>query len=120
VIKKSLMIGLRDILTNCKQESPVTVQPSQEQISMTEPVTEVVQCFDQLPILTDAEVTEVLRGLEETFSTAEVEELLRGLEETSVAGETKEETLGTKENGQHYIDDELDAVLDMNIDDYIV
>ncbi len=114
------MIGLRDILTNCKQESPVTVQPSQEQISMTEPVTEVVQCSDQLPILTDAEVTEVLRGLEETFSTAEVEELLRGLEETSVAGETKEETLGTKENGQHYIDDELDAVLDMNIDDYIV
>ncbi len=59
------MIGLRDILTNCKQEqSPVTVQPSQEQISMTEPVTEVVQCSDQLPILTDAEVTEVLRGLE--------------------------------------------------------
>ncbi len=114
------MIGLRDILTDCEQESPVTVQPSQGQISMTEPVTEVVRCSDQLPILTDAEVTEVLRGLGETFSTAEVEELLRGLEETSVAGETREETLGTKENSQHYIDDELNAVLDMNIDDYIV
>ncbi len=109
------MIGLRDILTNCEQ-----VQPSQEQIPMTEPITEVVQCSDQLPLLTDDEVTEVLRGLEETFSTAEVEELLRGLEETSVAGEIKEETSGARENGQHYVDDELDAVMNMDINDYIV
>jgi hypothetical protein len=83
---------------------------------MEHTVTEVIQCSDQLPVLTNAEVEEVLRGLEETFSAAEVEELLRGLEETSNAGETSD----TKENSRHYIDDELDAVLDMCIDDYVV
>ena len=107
------MVGLRDILTDCKQESLVAVQPLQDQLPMTE---YSVQCSDQLPALTDADVAEVLRGLEETFSAAEVEELLRGLEETSNAGETSD----TKENSRHYIDDELDAVLDMCIDDYVV
>ena len=143
VMKRTLTVGLRDILaeSGCKQESPVVkaVQPLQEELPMTEhTVTEVVQCSDQLPILTDAEVTEVLRGLEETLSTAEVEELLRGLEETfSVAevdellrgleetsntGETQntEETLDANGNSQHYVDSELDAVLNMCIDDYIV
>ena len=127
VMKRTLTVGLRDILaeSGCKQESPVVkaVQPLQEELPMTEhTVTEVVQCSDQLPILTDAEVTEVLRGLEETLSTAEVEELLRGLEETSNTGETQntEETLDVNGNSQHYVDSELDAVLNMCIDDYIV
>ncbi len=121
------MVGLKDIFAepDCKQESPVgqVVQPLQDQLPMTEHVvTEVVQCSDQLPALTDEEVAEVLRGLEETFSTAEVEELLRGLEETSNAGETPntEETSDVNGNSQHYIDNELDAVLNMCIDDYIV
>ncbi len=124
VIKKTLMVGVRDIFeeSNCKQESPVAEHPLQDQLSVTEPVTEVVQCSDQLPILTDAEVTEVLRGLKETFSTAEVEELLRGLEETSIIGETQstKETSDADGDDRHYIDNELDAVLNMIVDDYVV
>ena len=109
------MVGLRDILVGCVQ-----VQPSQEQMPTAEPIVEVIQCSDQLPILTDDEVADVLRGLEETFSTAEVEELLRGLEETSVAEEIKEETSGERESGEHYVDDELNAVMNMDVNDYIV
>ena len=138
------MVGLRDILRepDCKQEGPVdqVAQPSQYQLPVMEhtvtevmqcsdqlpvmehTVTEVIQCSDQLPVLTNAEVEEVLRGLEETFSAAEVEELLRGLEETSNAGETSntKETSDVNESSGHYIDNELDAVLNMCTDDYIV
>ena len=85
-----------------------------------EPKVEVVQCSDQLPILTNDEVADVLRGLEETFSVAEVEELLRGLEETSVAEEVNGETSGEMGSGDHYVDDELNAVMNMDVNDFIV
>ena len=97
----------------CSDQSnqlPILTQPSQEQINV-----EVVQCSDQLPMLTNDEVSDVLRGLEETFSVAEVDELLRGLEETLAAEEVKEET-----SGDHYVDDELDIVMNMDINDFIV
>ncbi len=116
------MVGLRDILRepNCEQEGSAdqATQPAQysDQLpvveqDLTDPVTvQVVQCSDQLPVLTNAEVVEVLRGLEETFSAAEVEELLGGLEETSNVDGS---------NG-HYIDDEMNSVLNMCVEDYVV
>ena len=91
-----------------------------------QPETPFAQYTDQLPVvdqaiqpenpftLTDAEVEEVLRGLEETFTAAEVEELLGGLGETS----TTDESDGTLQG--HYIDNEVDGVLDMCVEDYIV
>ena len=92
-------------VVQCSDQLPVTEQ------DLTDTVTaQMVQCSDRLPILTDAEVMEVLRGLEETFSAAEIEELLGGLEETSNVGESS----------GHYIDDEIDSVLNMCVADYVV
>jgi hypothetical protein len=123
------MVGLRDILREpiCKPEGladPVAdqaTQPAQysDQLpvvdqDLTDPVadqaTQPIQRSDQLPVLTNAEVEEVLRGLEETFSAAEVEELLRGLGETSI----------TDGSDGHYIDSEMNSVLNMCVEDYIV
>ncbi len=65
-------------------------------------------------MLTDTEVEEVLRGLEETFTDTEVEELLRGLGETPV----------DSENGgalpRHPIDDEMDAMLNLCAEDFMI
>ena len=109
-MRRSLAVGLRDTLADCVQERPL-----RQQMPMVESEVEVVQCSDQLPMLTDDDVTDLLRGLEETFSVAEVDELLRGLEETLAAEEVKEET-----SGDHYVDDELDIVMNMDINDFIV
>ncbi len=104
-MRRSLAVGLRDTLADCVQERPL-----RQQMPMVESEVEVVQCSDQLPMLTDDDVTDLLRGLEETFSVAEVEELLRGLEETSTVNE----------GGNHYVDDEVKAVMSMDINDFIV
>ena len=139
--KRTLVVGLTDLLSGPvrKREdltnSPVTpkaVQPTQytNQLPVADqaiqPETPFTQYTDHLPVadqaiqpenpftLTDAEVEEVLRGLEETFTAAEVEELLGGLGETSTTNESD----GTLQD--HYIDSEVDGVLDMCVEDYIV
>jgi hypothetical protein len=72
------------------------------------------QTLDSPFMLTDTQVEEVLRGLEETFTNTEVEELLRGLGETPANGE---------DGGalpSHPVDDEMNAVLDLCVEDYLV
>ncbi len=61
------------------------------------------QSLDNPFTLTNAQVEEVLKGLEETFTDAEVEELLRGLGETPASGESD----GVLPS--HPIDDEMNA-----------
>ncbi len=92
-----------------------TTQPTQKQMPTTEPWVEVIQSSDKLPMLTDDEVYDVMKGLEETFSVAEVDELLRGLGETFAPEEAKEGT-----SNDHYVDDEIDTVMNMNISDFVV
>ncbi len=94
---------------------PTTTQPTREQMPTTEPWVEVIQCSDELPVLTDDEVYDVLKGLEETFSVAEVDELVRGLGEAFAPEEAKEGT-----SNDHYVDDEIDTVMNMDISDFIV
>ncbi len=127
--KKTLMVGLRDILSEpvSKREDladPVAdqaIQPTQysDQLpvadqDLTDPVAD--QAIENPFTLTDAEVAEVLRGLEETFTAAEVEELLGGLGETSTTDGSDGD--GTLQG--HHIDNEMDGVLNMCIEDYIV
>ncbi len=126
-MRKSLTVGLRDTLMDCVQR---------QQIPVTEAKTEVIQCSEQLPELSDDDVTCLLQGLEETFSATEVEELLKGLEgvstvnesgellkgfeETSVINESGDYCLGAEVFGDHYVDDEVRAVMSMNVDDFVV
>ncbi len=94
---------------------PITTQPTQNRMPTTEPWVEVIQSSDKLPMLTDDEVYDVMKGLEETFSVAEVDELLRGLGEAFAPEEAKEGT-----SNDHYVDDEIDIVMNMDISDFIV
>jgi hypothetical protein len=126
---KSLTVELRDINCAQRQWTPVT-----------EVRTDVIQCSEWLPALSDDDVTHLLRGLEETFSTSEVEELLKGLEGVSAVDEGGEETFSTseveellrgfkgvstvdesgKEISDCYVNSEVRAVMSMDIDDFIV
>ncbi len=83
------MIGLHDI--SCAQRSR---KPA------TEVKTDVIQCSEWLPALSDDDVTHLLRGLEETFSVSEVEELLKGLEGVSAVDESGEEISVISKSGE--------------------
>ncbi len=127
------MVGLTDLLSEPVRDQkdlahlPVadqTVPPIQHTDQTVPPIQHTdqtvlpQQCtvpIDENPFtLTNAQVDEVLRGLEETFTDAEVEELLRGLGETSANDESNGVLSG------HYVDNEMNDVLDMCVEDYIV
>ena len=61
--------------------------------------------------LTDEEVSDVLKGLEETFTATEVEELLGGLGETLDEDELM---------ADHYIDAEAKRMMNMTAEDFVV
>ena len=101
-------------------EETFSVSEVEELLKGTEVKTDVIQCSEWLPALSDDDVTHLLRGLEETFSVSEVEELLKGLEGVSAVGESGEETPVISESGDCYVDNEVRAVMSMDIDDFIV
>ncbi len=106
------------VATDTQTNEPVTVvlQSSTDPISET-PIALANAETSSVPIdenpftLTDAEVSDVLKGLEETFTPEEVDRLLRGVEET-----LDEDRL----NADHYIDAEVERMMSMTTEDFIV
>jgi hypothetical protein len=88
---------------------PVTLTPQLP----TGPVSETSSVsIEKSPFsLTDAEVGDILKNLEETFSPEEVDKLLGGLE----AGLDESELLS-----DHYIDNEVRRSMNMFVEDFIV
>ena len=138
-MKKRLTIGLRDI--NCAQipdtktmtvvlECSEQLPALRQQIPDTETTTEVLECSEQLPALSDNDVVHLLQGLEETFSASEVDELLKGLETVPAVDESGELLETSVINGsgdcctgvfgEHYVDNEVRAVMNMDVDDFVV
>jgi hypothetical protein len=114
------------VVLECSKQLPALRQ----QIPDTETTTEVLECSEQLPVLSDSDVAHLLQGLEETFSASEVDELLKGLEtvpgvdesgellETSVINGSGDCCAGVF--GEHYVDNEVRAVMNMDVDDFVV
>ena len=94
---------------NMQTNEPVTVVLQ----SSADPVSKMLSVpIDENPFtLTDEEVGDVLKGLEETFTPEEVDRLLRGIEETP-----DEEKL----NVVSYIDAEVKRMQAMTVEDFIV
>jgi hypothetical protein len=97
------------VAMDTQTNDPVTVVLQ----SSTDPISETLSVpIDENPFtLTDAEVSDVLKGLEETFTPEEVDRLLRGVEET-----LDEDRL----NADHYIDAEVERMMSMTTEDFIV
>ncbi len=114
--QRRMTISLTDILSDSVQptETEETTQHDEtiRHIVMEEGPDETTQQSLDNPLeLTNAQVEEVLKGLEEAFTDAEVEELLRGLEEISASGGV----LPT-----HPLDDEMNAMLNLPAEDFVV